>query len=176
MTCWTKGIVDCTCGTCLRPSDKVRKLNKDRFDVFCRFRTTGSRKAHLREHVTETQRGKETYQSPRSLPKAVFKPNLYHGRQDRFNLEARTSVDHQSKESEEYGETCGEEFGETRGGNVDFRLQGLPHSIVQKQDDVRRETVKKLIHQFEHTQIASRRWQTWTRTKNSICSGRSRRN
>ena len=47
-----------------------------------------------------------------------------------------------------------EEFGETRRGNIDFRLQGLPHSAVQKedsnvqkQDDVRRETV---------TQIASR--------------------
>ena len=26
-------IVYCTCGTCLRPSQKNRKLNKDRFDV-----------------------------------------------------------------------------------------------------------------------------------------------
>ena len=33
MTYWTKGIVYCTCGTCLRPSDKTRKVNKDRFDV-----------------------------------------------------------------------------------------------------------------------------------------------
>ena len=33
VTYWTKGIVYCTCGTCLRPSDKIRKLNKDRFDV-----------------------------------------------------------------------------------------------------------------------------------------------
>ena len=33
MTYWPKGIVYCTCGTCLRPSDKSRKLNKDRFDV-----------------------------------------------------------------------------------------------------------------------------------------------
>ena len=30
---WTKSIADCTCGTCMRPSDKTRKLNKDRFDV-----------------------------------------------------------------------------------------------------------------------------------------------
>ena len=30
---WPKGIVCCTCGTCLRPSDKVRKLNSDRCDV-----------------------------------------------------------------------------------------------------------------------------------------------
>ena len=33
LTCWPKGIVCCTCGTCLRPSDKVRKLNSDRYDV-----------------------------------------------------------------------------------------------------------------------------------------------
>ena len=33
MPYWTKGIVYCTCGTCLRLSDKTRKLNKDRFDV-----------------------------------------------------------------------------------------------------------------------------------------------
>ena len=33
MTSWTKGIVYCTCGTCLRLSDKVRKLNSDRYDV-----------------------------------------------------------------------------------------------------------------------------------------------
>ena len=30
---WTTSIVCCTFGTCLRPSDKNRKLNKDRFDV-----------------------------------------------------------------------------------------------------------------------------------------------
>ena len=69
--------------------------------------------------------------------------------QDRSNLEARTSVGHQSKESEEYGETRSEEFEETRSGNIGCRAQGLPHSTVQKEDDVRRETVKKLIHQFE---------------------------
>ena len=34
------------------------------------------------------------------------------------NLEARTSVDHQSKES---GEIRGEEFEETRSGNIDFQ-------------------------------------------------------
>ena len=91
----------------------------------------------------------KVYQSPRLPRKAVLKPNLHHGRQDRSNLEARTSVDHQSKESEEYGETRSEEFEETRSGNIGFRKQGLPHSTVQKKDDVRRETVKKLIHQFE---------------------------
>ena len=60
------------------------------------------------------------YQSPRLPQRAVLKPNLYHGRQDPSNFEARTSVDHQSKESEEYVETRGDrnsyrgtkEFGE----------------------------------------------------------------
>ena len=33
MTYWPKGIVYCTCGRCLRPSDEVRKLNSDRCDV-----------------------------------------------------------------------------------------------------------------------------------------------
>ena len=33
MTYWPKGIGCCTCGTCLRPSHKVRKLNSDRYDV-----------------------------------------------------------------------------------------------------------------------------------------------
>ena len=33
MTYWTKDIVHCTCGTCLRSSDKVRKLKSDRYDV-----------------------------------------------------------------------------------------------------------------------------------------------
>ena len=36
-----------------------------------------------------------------------------------------------------------------RSGDIDFRIQGLTHSTVQKQDDVRRETVKELIYQFE---------------------------
>ena len=50
---------------------------------------------------------------------------------------------------EEYGETRGKEFGETQNGDIDFRIQGLPHSTVQQVDGVRRGTVKKLIHQFE---------------------------
>ena len=91
----------------------------------------------------------KVYESPSFPRKAVLKPNLHHGRQDLSNFEARTSVDHQSKDSEEYGKTRGEEFGETRSGDIDFRIQGLPHSTVQKEDDVRRETVKKLIHRFE---------------------------
>ena len=91
----------------------------------------------------------KVYQSPRISQKNVLTSNLHHGRQDLSNFEVRTSVDHQSKDSKEYGKTRDEEFGETRSGNIDFRIQGLPHSTVQKEDDVRRETVQKLIHQFE---------------------------
>ena len=90
----------------------------------------------------------KVYQSGRLPHRAVLKPNLYHGRQDLSNFEARTSVDHQSKEREEYGETRSDsksyrgtkEFWETHIGNIDFKIQGLPHSTVQKQDDIRQET------------------------------------
>ena len=101
------------------------------------------------ENVVYMKSGEElynkVYQSPRLPRKAALKPNLHHGRQDFPNLDARTSAD----ESEEYGETRGEESGELRIGNIDFRMHGSPHSTIQKEDDVRRETVKKLIHQFE---------------------------
>ena len=127
---------------------------------------------------------RKVYQSPRFPHRAVLLPNLHHGRQDSSKFEARTSVDHQRKESKEYGETHGdgnsyrgaEEFGETRSGNIDFRIQGVPHSVVQKQDDIRRETVKKLIHQFETPESRVADGRTQTRTKNSICSARRRRN
>ena len=33
MTYWPQGIENCICGTCLRPSDKVPKLNSDHHDV-----------------------------------------------------------------------------------------------------------------------------------------------
>ena len=87
--------------------------------------------------------------SPRLPRKAVLTPNLHHGRQKLSNLEARTPTDHQSKRSEEYGETRCVEFEETRSGNIAFRIQCLLNSTVQEEDDVRRETVKKLFHQFE---------------------------
>ena len=90
------------------------------------------------------------YQSPKSRTQA----DLHHGRQDLSNLEARTSVDHQSKESEVYGETRSEEFEEIRSGNIDFRIQSLPHSTVRMEDDVRREAVKKLIHTNRESMMA----------------------
>ena len=36
-----------------------------------------------------------------------------------------------------------------RRGDIDFRIQGLPHSAVQEYDHIRKKAVQKLIHQFE---------------------------
>ena len=83
----------------------------------------------------------KVYRSPR-LPRAVFTPNLQHERQDPCNPEARKSVDHRSEQSVQYRETCR--------GNVDYRIPGVPHSTVQKEDSNRREIVKRLIQQFEN--------------------------
>ena len=86
------------------------------------------------------------YQPPTVPQRIVLKPNLHYERTDTANFEARASVDHLSRE---YGETLsGRAYGETCCGNIDFRIQVLPHSIVQQQDDIRKEAVKKLI-QFE---------------------------
>ena len=98
---------------------------------------------------TGEELAQQMYQSPRLLRKAALTPNLHHGRQDLSNPEATVSADHQSKRSEEYGATRCTKFEETRSGNIDFRIQGLPHSTVQKEDYDRREMVKKLIHQFD---------------------------
>ena len=46
-------------------------------------------------------------------------------------------------------ETRCAKFEETRSGNIDFRIQGLPHSTVLKEEYDRREMVRKLIHQFD---------------------------
>ena len=48
-----------------------------------------------------------------------------------------------------YEETRSAKFEETRSGNVDFRIQGLPHSTVQKEGYDCREMVTELIHQFD---------------------------
>ena len=85
--------------------------------------------------------------APELPQRFVLKPNLHYGRQDTANCETRASVDHLSRE---YGETRSDrEFGETRCGNIDCRIQSLPHSNDQQQDDTLKEAVKKLIHQFE---------------------------
>ena len=97
------------------------------------------------EQVVYMKTGEDLYckvhQSPR-LPRVVPTPNLQRVRQDPSNLEARKSTDHQSEQSVKYRETCR--------GNVDYRIPGIPHSTVQKEDSNRKGIVKKLIQQFEN--------------------------
>ena len=107
----------------------------------------------------------KVHQSPRS-PRVELAPNLQHGRQDPSNLEASKSADHQSEQSAKYEETRHSHLEDSRHkhleenhrakhnktcrGNVDYRIQGIPHSTVQKEDSHRKEIVKRLIQQFEN--------------------------
>ena len=88
----------------------------------------------------------KTYQSPSVPQRIVLTSNLHYGRQDTTSFDARTSFDHSGK----HKETCGgATYSESCRGEIDFRILGLPHSTVQEQDHIRKEAVKKLIHQFE---------------------------
>ena len=53
---WTTGIVFCNCGTCLRPSDKNRKLNKDRL-----MSETNGEARNLLRSSQHNKEGKETW-------------------------------------------------------------------------------------------------------------------
>ena len=83
----------------------------------------------------------KTFQSPILLQRIVLKPNLHYGRQDTTSSGVRKSFDHSDKHDGTCREACR--------GEMDFRVQGLPHSTVQEQDHIRKEAVQKLIHQFE---------------------------
>ena len=77
------------------------------------------------------------------------------------NLEARKSADHPSEQCAKYAETRRSHLEDTRRkhleekhiakyketcrGDVGYRIQGIPHSTVQKE-----EIVKRLIQQFEN--------------------------
>ena len=82
MTCLPKGAVYCTCGRCLRPSDKVRKLKSDRYDVLsipnCVINKGPS---HGRRHEN-TERQRIYHQAHVSSIKA--KKREYISIQDRF--------------------------------------------------------------------------------------------
>ena len=102
-------------------------------------------------------------QSP-GLPRVVLTPNSQHGGQDPPNPDARKSTDHQSEERL-YRVTCRSHLEDTRRehreesqryqyretcrGNIDYRIPGIPHSLVRQVDTNRREKVKGLIQQFE---------------------------
>ena len=104
------------------------------------------------------------HQSPR-LPRVVLTPNLQCGRHHPPIPEARKSTDHHSEQSVQYKETCRSlledtrrkhleesqrgKYRETCRGNVDYRIPDFPLSTVQREDSYRKETVKRLIQQFE---------------------------
>ena len=80
--------------------------------------------------------------------------------------EARKSTDHHSEQSVQCRETCRPlledtrrkhpeesqrgKYRETCRGNVEYRIPGVPHSTVQKENTNRKESVKRLIQQFEN--------------------------
>ena len=80
-------------------------------------------------------------------------------------IQMRKSTDHQI-EKRPYRETCRSLlddthrdhpreshrclYRETCRGNVDYRITGIPRSTVQQMDTNRKETVKRLIQQFEN--------------------------
>ena len=121
------------------------------------------------ERVVYMETGEDFYckvhQSPRS-PRVVLTPNSKYGRQDPPNPDARKSADHQSEQSVKYREACRSLLEDTRGkhlgesqrwryretcrGDVDYRIPGIPHTTVQKEDSNRKETVKRLFQQFEN--------------------------
>ena len=75
------------------------------------------------------------------LPRVVLKANTQSGQQDQQEQESRTSCDHPSASQSASEIWC---------NNVDYRIPGIPHSAVEKQDTNRRDKVKKLIQQFEN--------------------------
>ena len=66
--------------------------------------------------------------------------NSQSGQQDQQEQDARTSCDHPSASQSSRENWC---------NNVHYRIPGIPHSAVEQQNTNRRDTVKKLIQQFE---------------------------
>ena len=91
----------------------------------------------------------KTYEFPRSPRKVVLKLAWNEGRTDSTSIEERASNAHSIK----YGETCR--------GEIDHRIQGLPHSTVEQEDHTRKEIVKKVDSSIQKsTQIEEGTWST----------------
>ena len=69
-------------------------------------------------------------------------PTSQHSRKDLPITGSRKSDDCQN-EVHKHRETCSS-------GRVDFRIPGIPHSIVEQVETNRKETVRRLIEQFEN--------------------------
>ena len=84
----------------------------------------------------------QVYQS-RRLPRVTLVPNSKHAQKDVLVSESRKSDDRED-EVHQLRETCGSHH------RVDFRIPGIPHSTVEQVDASRKETVRRLIEQFEN--------------------------
>ena len=83
-------------------------------------------------------------ESPRSPRKVVRILAWHEGRKDTSNSDERQS----RVSSCQHRETCCGSNEDDMLPKIDYRIQGLPHSTDEQQDDTRKEVVNKLIHQF----------------------------
>ena len=83
----------------------------------------------------------KVYQSPR-LPRATLVPNSQHAQKDVLITDTSKSDGHEN-EVHKHKKTCGS-------NRVDFRIPGTPHSNVEQVETIRKETVRRLIEQFEN--------------------------
>ena len=83
----------------------------------------------------------KVHQTPRLL-RVILVPNSQHSRTDLPVTDSRKSHDCESEEHK-HRETCSS-------SRVDFRIPGLPHSTVELVETNRKDTVRRLIEQFEN--------------------------
>ena len=79
------------------------------------------------------------------IPKREHPPTVTANKPSTLTSRGHTSQSTQRSQRCKYRETCR--------GNVDYTIQGIPHSAVLKEDSNRKETVKRLIQQFENHPI-----------------------
>ena len=83
----------------------------------------------------------KVYQSPR-LPRVILVPNSQNVQKDVLVTDSRKSDDREN-EVQKHRATCSR-------SRVDFRIPGIPHSTVEQVETNRKETVGRLIEQFEN--------------------------
>ena len=156
------------------PTIRTRSSNLDWFRVaktlrkgYMRCSSRNTFPAMCIEKVVVVKSGEElyskTYQSLMAPQRVVLKPNLNYERQNTTSSDARKSFDHSDKQGGTYRETCR--------GEINFRIQGLPHSVVHS--PVRESPEQKMHYKKTCNKIArsirsarSRRkwstaWETW---------------
>ena len=76
----------------------------------------------------------------------LHRKELYWSRNWIVNARTLQALTRESPSSDKHGGT----YRETWRGEIDFRIQGLNHSVVQEHDHIRKQAVQKLIHQPEN--------------------------